>query len=200
MIINIAVEDKLSEAVLRILIEKYGTDLSVQTCYCRGGSGYLKKKIRAFNHAARVIPFFVLTDLDRTVCPPELIHKWLVEERHPHLLLRVAVKEVESWLLADRENLSHFLSISIARVPLNAEIIENPKEFLISLAHHSRKRAIREGIVPRPGSTAFYGPDYNNLLISFVLEEWDTEIASRNADSLARAITAIKSFQIRESL
>jgi len=90
MIINIAVEDKLSEAVLRILIEKYGTDLSVQTCYCQGGSGYLKKKIRAFNQAARVIPFFVLTDLDRTVCPPELIHKWLVKERHPQLLLHIS--------------------------------------------------------------------------------------------------------------
>jgi len=194
MIINIAVEDKLSEAVFRSLIEKYRTDLSIKTCYCQGGSGYLKKKIRAFNQAARVIPFFVLTDLDRTVCPPELIHKWLVYEKHPHLLLRVAVKEVESWLLADRENLSRFLSVSTARVPLDAEKIENPKEFLISLAHHSRKRTIRDGIVPRHGSTAFYGPDYNNLLINFVVKDWDIETASGNSDSLARAITAIKSF------
>ena len=42
--------------------------------------------------------------------------------------------------------------------------IENPKQFLMQLAAKSRKREVREAIVPSPGSTASIGPDYNGKL------------------------------------
>ena len=48
--INLAVEDDLSESVLRkILQDRY----VVGNCYKRGGFGYLKKNIAGFNPSAR---------------------------------------------------------------------------------------------------------------------------------------------------
>ena len=98
--IVIAVEDYLSEAVLRVMFMQSTRAYAVGNCLGRKGSGYLKKKIKGFNQVAKGIPFFVLTDLDQTDCPPLLIGKWLSIPKHENLLFRIAVREIESWLLA----------------------------------------------------------------------------------------------------
>jgi hypothetical protein len=116
--VNLATEDELSEVVLlRILarLKRY----AVGTPYRRGGYGYLKKTIHGWNRAARCVPFIVLTDLDNCECPSRLIEDWLDSPRHPNLLFRVAVREVEAWLLADRVNFSRFLVIAQESVPMN---------------------------------------------------------------------------------
>ncbi|MDF2210039.1 hypothetical protein L1F28_15070 [Arthrospira platensis NCB002] len=42
--------------------------------------------------------YLVLTDLDKSECPLAIINEWLKSQpKHPNLLFRVAVKEVESW-------------------------------------------------------------------------------------------------------
>ncbi len=47
---------------------------------------------------------FVLTDLDRVVCPVALRQDWLGPLPLPQrLLLRIAVREVEAWALADHD-------------------------------------------------------------------------------------------------
>lgn len=85
--IHIAVEDFLSEMVLRVMLEQSGRQFAVGACLGRTGFGYLKKKIASFNKAARGIPFIILADLDQTECPPILINKWLPvpkNNRHGH--------------------------------------------------------------------------------------------------------------------
>jgi len=62
--INLAVEDFLSEAVLRRILRFTKRPYATGTCFCKGGYGYLKKNIAGFNHAAKTTPFLVLTDLD----------------------------------------------------------------------------------------------------------------------------------------
>ena len=99
--INIAVEDSLSEAVIRKIIQHSHRQFTIGYCYCKGGYGYLKRTIRGFNNAAKGTPFLVLTDLEAE-CPPIQIREWLPEPAHQNLLFRIAVKEVESWLLSDR--------------------------------------------------------------------------------------------------
>jgi hypothetical protein len=115
--INLAVEDELSEAVLRRLVRRAGKDYHIGACYSRGGFGYLKRVVPGWNRAARSRPFLVLTDLDRRPCASSLIEDWLPEPRHPNLLLRVAVRSVEAWLLADNENLCRYLRIPKNVVP-----------------------------------------------------------------------------------
>ena len=100
--VNLATEDELSETVL-LKVLKHLNRFAVGNCYRRGGYGYLRKTISGWNGAARGIPFVLLTDLDDCECPQKLLETWLGTTRHPNLLFRVAVREVESWLLADRE-------------------------------------------------------------------------------------------------
>jgi len=101
--INLATEDELSEAVLSRLLSD-ARRFAIGRRYRRGGNGYLKSTIAGWNRAATGIPFLVLTDLDTHHCPSELIASWLAAPQHPNLVFRIAVREVESWLLADRTN------------------------------------------------------------------------------------------------
>ena len=190
--INLAVEDVLSKAVLiKILPDRY----VVGNPHMRGGFGYLKKKIRGFNIAAKGMPFLVLTDLDTAECAPTLIQNWISVPVHHNLLFRVAVREVESGVLADRDRFAKFLGIRRTLVPVNVDAIDDPKKCLINLAMKSRKRNLREDIVPTNGSTAKQGPDYNGRLVSFVEEFWNPYEAMHNSPSLERTIRAVENFQ-----
>ena len=193
--VNIAVEDELTEAIVRRLLDYTRRGYAIGAVYGRSGFGYLRKTIGGWNRAAPGIPFVVITDLDQHSCPPALISQWLPVPRHPNLIFRVAVREVESWLLADRTGLSKFLAVLPERIPPMPETLENPKGALVGLARHSRHRSIRERVVPKAGSTAQQGPDYNSCLREFVAAPWNVRSAARNAPSLSRALTRLKSFK-----
>lgn len=75
--INIACEDELSESVLRKILNETGRPYSVKNIFGKSGFGYLKKNVRIFNHASRVTPYLMLTDLDTDECAPEKIRTWL---------------------------------------------------------------------------------------------------------------------------
>jgi hypothetical protein len=70
-------------------------------------------------------------------------------------------------------------------VPNVPESLRDPKAALIALAQHSKDRKIREGFKPVGSSTI--GPDYNELLVKFIDDTWNTKIAVGLAPSLARA-------------
>lgn len=193
--IDIAVEDPLSEALLRKIIDQSGRSYQVDTCYNRGGFGYLRKQIRGFNSAAKGKPFLVLTDLDRAECPVTLIKEWLPVPKHPNLMFRVAVKETESWLLADRTGLAQFLGIRESLVPGEPDTISDPKQCLINLTAKSKNRALRSDIIPLPGSTAKQGRNYNGQLIPFVQRSWNHLAAMNRSPSLYRTVNAIAQFQ-----
>jgi hypothetical protein len=190
--INLVVEDHLSEAVLRTILQSAGHVTGV--CYGKKGRGYIEKKIGAFNTAARGTPYCVLADLNSDLCSPELVAGWFAQTKHHNLLFCVAVKEVESWLLGDRDGLAKFLLIPRQKVPVQVDNIDRPKELLIKLTKSSRSRLIREDIVPRPGSTAKIGPNYNGRLIAFVQKKWNIRSASINSESLQRAVERVKRF------
>lgn len=188
--IILAVEDTLSETVLRRLVERF-TTFEAPIVLGRQGQGYLKSKAPDLNRSARGVPIICLTDLDREVCAAELVDSW-VPRRHHQFLLRVAVREVEAWLLADRQNLAAFLSVPVSRMPREPEGIVDPKQVLVNLARRSRRRSICRGIVPVEGTTATQGPEYNSMLGRFVVDHWDIPAARREADSLDRAIQALR--------
>jgi len=192
--INIAFEDDLSGEVISKLILTSERPYQIGHYFSGRGFGYLKRNICGFNKAARGMPYLILTDLDNENCAPEKMRKWLPHPRHPNLLFRIAVKEIEAWLLADRAGVAKFLGISPSLVPFVVDDIEDPKRFLIDLAKRSKKRAIREDLVPRQGSTAKQGPAYNDRLISFVRDNWDQFAAKKNSPSLERTMRALENF------
>jgi len=187
--ISAAVEGIVDEAVVRRLIAHAGG--TPGAVYGRQGKSLLRQRIAGYNNAAQRVPWIVLVDLDRDAdCAPPLRNAWLPQPAS-HLCFRVAVREVESWLLADVERLADFLGVSRSRVPAQPESLNDPKETLVNLARTSRRRDIREDLVPRPEGGRRVGPAYSSRLIEFVSGRWRPEIAARRAESLRRAIACL---------
>ncbi|WP_293349985.1 MULTISPECIES: hypothetical protein [unclassified Microcoleus] len=193
--INLVFEDVLSEAVLKQMLKQSQRPFSVGNCLNQRGYGKIKKIITGLNHAAKGMPYLVLTDLDNAECPLVILSEWLTQPKHPNLLFRIAVKEVEAWLLAHREGFAEFLGISVDLIPADVDKISDPKQVLINLAKKSKKRELREGIVPDRNSTAKIGKDYNGQLIQFVNQSWQVAPAQTNSRSLERAMNALINFQ-----
>jgi hypothetical protein len=192
--INLATEDELSEAVLRRLLRFVGRGYEIGVAYRRGGYGYLRRTVRGWNRAARGIPFIVLTDLDQHACPTALIDGWLNEPKHCNLLFRVAVREVEAWLLADPGCLARYLVVRESWVPNDPERLLDPKGALIDLARESRSATVRDRIVPKRGGSAKQGPDYNGCLVQFVASHWEIKSAAAQSPSLARTVKRLAAF------
>lgn len=198
--INLAYEDELSlEVLLRLLnspnVRSSDRCFSVGHCFHGRGYGYLKKNITRFNEASKGMPYLILTDLDNKERAPLLINEWLPQTRNPNLIFRIAVREVESWLLADDAGFARFLGIAKHKMPRDPDDLNDPKQTLIALARASRKRDIKADIVPRPGSTAKQGPAYNNCLIPFIRGTWNLEKARWHSHSLEKALRALETFE-----
>jgi hypothetical protein len=192
--INLAYEDELSGRVLRRLLSCHSGRYEVGVPYSGGGFGYLRKRIEGFNNAAKGVPFLVLTDLDAVECAPSLVNSWLPHGMHPNLLFRIAVREVEAWLLADREGVAEFLAIQLDMVPDAPDEILDPKGTLIDLARRSPSSDLRRSIAPPLGSTSRQGPDYNGRMSAFAERIWNPCAAAKSSSSLARTIEALTSF------
>jgi hypothetical protein len=158
------------------------------------GYGRIKKRIAAYNQAAKYGYFFVLTDLDRYECAPTLIDEWLPPEHiehNPQLLFRVAVHEIESWLLADRENFANFFAISKNLIPVEPDNELDPKKTVISLASKSRKSSIKKAIVPID-EYASIGPEYNIVFRNYIQNYWDINNARKHSPSFDKAMQALE--------
>lgn len=189
----VASEDLLGEVVVRKLISVVRPDLRIGVALGNRGKGYLRAKAQDLNHTARSIPVFALIDLDvRQPCPADLLTAWLRGAPEANKLFRVAVMEVESWVLADRDRCSAFLGVPTHRIPTDTDALEQPKEFLVNLARRSRRREIREELVPSAGSIAPVGPAYNLRLSAFVTADWNPGSASPSSESLRRAIGRLR--------
>lgn len=143
------------------------------------------------------IPAFVLTDLDQIECAPKLLREWFgLSDEKPVLpdnfLFRVAEREVETWLLADRRGLSSFLEISAANFSADPDSLTDPKQHLLNVIQAKGRKKWHRQLLP--SANAHVGPDYNSKFCEFV-EIWDVARASRVSNSLQRAITAINQFQ-----
>lgn len=189
--LNIVVEDVLSEAVMQRILARVGYAGNITYRITRG-NGKIKANVDKFKAASRIIPHIVLTDLDRYPCPSALLDAWDVGELPSSMLLRIAVREVESWLLSDRQGIASFLCTAIEKVPFSPEREDDPKQTLFSVVRKTRKRRLIEEIVPLPG--AHIGPLYNEHMCDFALNNWDLEAAAENAPSLARNISRITAF------
>lgn len=185
--IGIATEDILSEAVVEKILESAPIDFNVVWKQRKQGFGYLKKNIRKFNEIANIYPVMLVTDLDQSSCAFELMTNWLNTPKNPNFLFRVAVREVESWLLADRAAMARFLNISIVNCPDSPDDILDPKQVLLNLVKKSRRREIKQDMLPVKGALSSVGLGYNVRLSEFVRNYWVVNRAIEKSDSLNRA-------------
>lgn len=190
VVVSGAVEGSVDEAALRRLAREAG--IMVGPVHGKKGKNYLQQKISGFNNAARFAPWVVLADLDHDAdCAPLLRSSWLPSPADG-MCLRIAVREVEAWFLADPERLSGFLGLPASRVPSDPEEEPHPKRTMVGLAGQSSRQAIREDMVPRPGSGRPIGRAYTSRLIEFVNTMWRPEVAARTSDSLRRCLKRLR--------
>jgi hypothetical protein len=189
-IIQAAVEGISDEVVVRRLIAHVGAEPG--TVYGKRGKPHLRIRIAGYNNAARHAPWLVVVDLDNEmVCAPALRSAW-VPSPAARLCFRVAVRAVEAWLMADADTLASFLRVAPARIPADPDAHPVPKRLMIDLARASRSRAIKEDMVPRPGSGRAVGPAYTSRIIEYASSHWRPDEAARRSDSLRRAIACLK--------
>jgi hypothetical protein len=188
-------EDVLSEIVMRKLVKAVFQIEIDLIAIGKKGQGFIKDRINQYNSAKDDILFFVLTDLDQEECAPKLINDWFKRPVRKNLLFRVAVREVEAWLLADSEGFSKFVNLDknlIDRETRYIETINDPKKKLIALVNRCRERTLKEDIVASNMKTANQGPGYNTRLKTFVEDYWDVNRAKINSNSLDRTIKALQ--------
>ena len=196
--VNVLVEGITDEVVARRLLEHVG--LRCGTVYGKEGKAALVRRLPNYNQAARFAPWLVVVDLDHDAeCAPPFVHS-ILQRPADHMFLRVAVRAVEAWLLADGERIATFLGVRRALIPPNPDAEDDPKATLVNLARRSRWRTVREDMVPREGSGGRVGPGYSGRLIEFVVAgegSWRPDVAARRSDSLRRCVEALRT--LRES-
>ncbi|MDR1626064.1 MAG: DUF4276 family protein [Spirochaetia bacterium] len=189
-------EDDPSFMVMRKMLAAFEGQYSIKSAANCHGFGKIKKHINAYNKAAAYVPYFIITDLDRQPCAPSLIEKWFQESPHPNMLFRVAVHEIESWLIADRKNFAQFIGLSQELIPLNPDEAEDPKQTLLSLVRKSRNKQLKADMIPKNADTPI-GPLYNARLGNFIVNHWDIQAAINHSPSLHKANLALQKFIAR---
>jgi len=185
------VEDILHEKVLQKLFQNLRKDIELYPALGKKGNDYIYQKLAQFNGAA--IPdcrYFLLLDTDKPICVVDFLKSIITFSANPYFYLRLCVVEIETWLLADRENFAKFLGIRESEIPFNLETeISKPKEFVIALARKSKKKGIKS-IVPE--GTAKQGKGYNLKMVEFIENDWDFRNASLLSRSLQKTIQKIQ--------
>ncbi len=190
----LATEDILSEAAAEKLLTASGRPVEITERLRKDGYGYLKANLHKFNQvAANGRPVFLLTDLDKADCVVDFITDWRKGlELSERLLFRVAVREIEAWLLADRRSFADWLGISADIVPMRPECLDDPKRELLRLVDRSKKRELKAMILPGKTSRSLVGLGYNTELTLYVRDCWNPQAAAASAPSLARALKKIE--------
>lgn len=187
--VTLAVEGTTDEAVATRLCHYAG--LEVIAAYPVGEKRALDSRLRNYNYAARFEPWFVLRDLNSDAeCAPDLLLS-LLPAPAPKMCFSLAVRAVESWLIADRVGLSRFLSVPARTIPLDVDALRRPKRALVDLARQSRRRAVIQEMVPPEGVSSEVGPGYTTQLVSFCRDYWEPARAASQSDSLKRCINAL---------
>lgn len=178
------VEGYLDERVLKVLWSQSGRDPDDLIVRNAAGNPFWRLA-QKYNQAGRNSLVLGLADLEQEVCVAVALRQ-LVPARSEGFKLRLAVRMVESWLMADRDALAAYLGVGVGALPRDPDTEPHPKRRIVDIARGSRKRAIRECLVPQ-GTGAVVGAEYTPVMAEFVERHWDVSRARRVSPSLDRA-------------
>jgi hypothetical protein len=191
------VEDNPTRAVVLRLFSYLGQECQQEILLAPGhpvvthGFGKLKEKAIRLRDASKAgIKCFFLTDLDKYETPNELGMNWFgiqcLSELPPHFIFRVSIREIESWIMADREGFAKFMSIQTSCIPENTDLIPDPKQFLFNLIRQKCRKKKYKDMLPLTGQHV--GIAYNSMLVAFVESKWSMERAMEHSPSLNRSV------------
>jgi hypothetical protein len=128
----------------------------------------------------------VLTDLDRANCLVEFRDQWLAARPLPaSLVFRIAVREVESWVLADHHAMRELVGKK-GVLPGAPDVLPDPKQTLLGLGKTAPK-SVRDDLIKTIDGQLRPGVGYNARLTHWINTAWSPERAAERSPSLARA-------------
>lgn len=188
-VVKLAAEGGIDIAVLKRLALDCG--LTPGDEYGLRGKDHLDKRLGGYNTSARWQPWIVARDLDDCACAGGLC-KSLLPVPEKYMRLRVAVRSIESWLLADRVSFAAAFNIGNWNVGENPELLRNPKQSTLILLLTSASRDIRHAMVrERADRPLEIGPEYNVRLVDFAQNSWNPIEAAKSSASLRSALVRI---------
>lgn len=185
-------EDELCCALGERLVAELlpGWRLALASINTKGVSRLIADLPRYQNVARHLHPVLCIADTDRAPCAAGLLRQWLPHGPQPRFLLRLAVTEAESWLLADRERFAAFLQIAEKHVPTAPDALADAKGCLLALARRSKVRQLRQELLA-DGPDLRQGSGYNIHLGTYVRTHWQARQAAAASPSLQRAVIRI---------
>ena len=185
MTIAAVVEGHMEAVFLPVLLDQIGrADLQPNIRNAGGGSRFWPIA-RRYNKAGLHTPVIGLADLEQAPCASAFLAEHLpLKSQGFHL--RLAVRMLESWLIADRRSLAGFLKVPIAAIPDDPDAQAHPKRKLVDIVRRSTSRAIRDALIP-VDSGGIVGPDYVATMCGFIQENWQAAAARQASPSLERA-------------
>ncbi len=184
--IAVATEDELSEAIALRLISELKRPHHLTHTLRRNGFGYLQSKMDSWCQMAEHQIMLVLTDLDRSNCLVEFRDQWLTGRPLPtSLIFRIAVREVESWVLADHQALRELVGKK-GVLPTQPDTLPDPKHALLGLGKTAPK-SVRYDLIRTIDGQLRQGVGYNARLTRWINTAWSPERAAERSPSLARA-------------
>lgn len=190
--VYIAVEGKTDENILSVILAQYPT-IEVRQCLAKNGKKTLEKNLEKYNQVARRFPVIVLIDLDQEPCPVAYLQQISPPEKQPQLIIRIAVRELEAWLFADRENFAKFINAPVNKIPYPPDECPQPKEAILNLVkQHAKNKKLRGDILPEDGTTNKPGRAYGDRLFEFAMKHWHIPTARQHSPSLDKALQAVE--------
>ena len=194
------VEDEATRSVALRLIahftQKTGSEIALAPGHpvVTHGYGDLKRKAQKLIKAAKSgVASFFLTDLDRWATPNDLAKDWFsiecLSEVPPNFVFRVSVREVESWIMADRAEFAKFMGVAETNLPEKPDEEPDPKQSLFNLIKSKCRKKCYKEMLPLPGQHV--GVAYNPMLCKFVMERWNPERAATRSPSLNRSLSRV---------
>jgi hypothetical protein len=101
------------------------------------------------------------------------------------LVFRIAVREVESWVLADHQAMRQLVGKK-GVLPTQPDELPDPKQALLGLGKTAPK-SVRDDLIKTIDGQLRQGLGYNALLTHWINTAWSPERAAERSPSLARA-------------
>ncbi|MEO5661026.1 MAG: hypothetical protein ABIQ90_14710 [Polaromonas sp.] len=192
----LATEDVLSEAIGLRLLGELPVPVTPGLLLRRDGFGYLRSGMNNWRQLAQHQTVLILTDLDQVACPFALRADWLGNKPPPaNLMLRIAVREVESWVLADHDAMRKLIGQK-GTLPPSPDTLPDPKQHLLKLAKLAA-RPVRLDLLKETGAVASQGIGYNHRLTVWIRSDWSPERAAQRSPSLQRTRMRLNELALR---
>lgn len=193
--IDLLVEGRVDAAFARRLVSHCGGQPGRE--YGGQGINYLLSRAAGFVRAAtpqrRLLVLADFMDL-KVPCAVAGLEKLNVEAS-PSACVRLVVREIESWVMADVQAVSEWLSVPVIRLPEAPDDVDDPKRTFLAIVRRSRKRRLAEELVHATRERE--GRLYAKNMAGFAMRDWSPERAAERSPSLARAIQRVRELTAR---